>query len=390
MSQGVIILKPHRLNRIHRLFPELYRNDFYQIRGNPQPGDLVRLISDDGDFAGIGYYNPHSQIIVRVLTLRDEPIDGHFFRKRFEEALQRRRHMAFPGNTWRLVHGFADGLPGLFIDRIGETLLMQATTYYMNTHREQLAEEAARVFGAKEVLYFTHKDESEKLPETEVALMGNPPNYLEVQEAEFTWNIPWQAFYRTFFPDEREMRRQVAELTRDAESVLDVFAGIGSVGCYLAGGGRKKRIVAIEPDAGVLQQAQQFCGSQKEGNAIEWVQEEVLEALYRLQGAAELFDVVLIHPPFETRDVRQYKHVKWKYWYYIFHALPLLKPGGILLVSTRSAHFSRENLLQTVSQAASGRGMPIFLRQNLLPPPDYPYLVQYDKTCYLKVLLFQT
>jgi 23S rRNA (cytosine1962-C5)-methyltransferase len=389
MSQPVIILKPHRLNRIHRLFPELYRNDFYQIRGNPQAGDLVRLIADDGDFAGIGYFNPKSQTIVHVLTIQDEPIDRDFFARKLEQAFRRREGLSADSNTVRLFHGFADGLPGLFIDRVEETLILQATTYYMDQQRDLLGQLAAERTGASRALYLSRKDDSEMLKDAVFPLLGNLPERLPIQEGAFRWEVAPGELYRSFFPDEREIRRAVARLTQPARAVLDLFAGIGTLECAVSSNGSGKEIVAVEPGESVVHQARQFCQQKLDGAPVEWIADDPLEALYRLQEQGKQFDVVLIHPPFQTRDVREYKRIKWRYWYYVFHALPLLRPGGHLLVSTRSAHFSQDNLVQTVAQAASGRGLPIYLRETLTPPPDYPYLLQYPKTFYLKAVVCQ-
>ncbi len=389
MTQPVIILKPHRLNRIHRLFPELYRNDFYQIRGNPQAGDLVRLIADDGDFAGIGYFNPKSQTIVRVLTIQDEPIDRQFFTRKLEQAFRRRDGFSADSNTVRLFHGFADGLPGLFIDRVDETLILQATTFFMDKQRELLGQLAAELTGSSRVLYLSRKDESEMLKDAMFPLVGSVPERLQIREGAFTWEVTPAELYRSFFPDERQIRHAVARLTQPARAVLDLFAGIGTLECSIASNDTRKEIVAIEPGENMLQQARQFCQQRFDKVPVEWIADDPLEALYRLQEQGRQFDVVLIHPPFQTRDVREYKRIKWRYWYYVFHALPLLRPGGYLLVSTRSAHFSQDNLVQTIAQAASGRGLPIYLRETLTPPPDYPYLLQYPQTFYLKAVVCQ-
>ncbi len=381
------VLKRFRGEKVKNHYPVLRRNDLEQLRGNPDLGDLVRLISDEGEFVGWAYYNPACQTVLRVLTTRDEPIDLEFFRSRLRQALERRERLYLPSNVRRLVHGAADGLPGLSIDQLDSHLLIQVETAFMHRRQEELLRVIGELLQPASISYRTPDRPVEGLTEAHEILQGHLPKKLRVQENGLSFTLdPADLHTPAFYPDERDFRQKAAESTQPGERVLDLFAGLGAWSSYFLRAGAK--VTAVEPDSRIYRKNRAILKDAPEGN-LRRVNAPVLDYLIELKDEGEKFDLILIHPPFQTREQNEYKKVKGWFWYLIYHALPLLNPYGKMVITTRARYLSTDSLLQTIHQAAAGWQQRIYLREIRFQPGDYPYLVQYPESLYLKSVTVQ-
>jgi 23S rRNA (cytosine1962-C5)-methyltransferase len=136
-----IILKSGREKSVLNRHPWLFSGAIGRVEGNPQPGDLVQVMDGNGRFLATGYYNPHSQIRVRLLSWQgDEPIDAGFWHGRLQQARHNRQLLNLePATTaYRLVNAEADGLPGLIVDKYGDFLVMQSLTMGIERQKETI------------------------------------------------------------------------------------------------------------------------------------------------------------------------------------------------------------------------------------------------------------
>ncbi|MBO9362565.1 MAG: hypothetical protein J7452_10215, partial [Thermoflexus sp.] len=116
-----VVLKPYAERKLHNFYPRAFHDDIAGVHGDPEPGAVVEVRDATGTLVGRAFYNPAAHIPLRMLTRGDEPVDSEWLRRRLAEAADRRRSIR-DTNAVRLVHGEADGLPGLIVDRYGDVL----------------------------------------------------------------------------------------------------------------------------------------------------------------------------------------------------------------------------------------------------------------------------
>src|SRR5437762_7443664 len=145
----VVLVKPDRVKKLRNQYPWLYADEVAEIQGEAQAGELVELRETRGDFIARAFFNPTSHIAARVLTLDPaEKINRAFFEGRFQRALGRRLSAVPNTNALRLVHGEADQLPGLVIDRFADTLVVQFRNAGVEQFRREIIQALKKVFGA--------------------------------------------------------------------------------------------------------------------------------------------------------------------------------------------------------------------------------------------------
>jgi 23S rRNA (cytosine1962-C5)-methyltransferase len=140
MQTPTVRLRRGRLGRIRNAHPWVYKNQILKTSPAPQPGAMISLLGPDGKFIGRGYYNPRSEISVRLLTFKDEPVNKKFLSARIAEAMERRKKLAGKTDAYRIVFSEADSLPGLIADRYNDTVVFQALTLGIDKIKDLLTE----------------------------------------------------------------------------------------------------------------------------------------------------------------------------------------------------------------------------------------------------------
>jgi 23S rRNA (cytosine1962-C5)-methyltransferase len=359
-ERATLILKKGREKPVLNRHPWIFSGAIARTDGRPSPGDIVDVLASDGRWLARGYYNPRSQIQLRILSWRPEQeIDDDFWSARLEQAVGGRAVLALEPETtaYRLINAEADGLPGLIVDRYDDYLVIQCLTLGIDQRKEWLVDWLARRFRPAGVLERSDVAVRQKEGLTEVAGLrwGRlPPAPLVVHENGLQFEANLLEGHKTgLYLDQRDNRQFVCQPRFAAgREVLNVFAYTGGFAIYAAAAGAKT-IINIEDSSDLLTQAQQ----NMHRNGFDRPQDEYIvgdafQVLRRYRDTGRRFDLIILDPPkfaHSQRDVqaatRGYKDLNWL-------AMRLLRPGGLLATFSCSGLVSPE-LFQKVLFAAA-------------------------------------
>ena len=341
-----------------------------------------------GRFLGIGFINARSVITVRLLTTGDRDLDEPFFRERVERALALRRDVVAGTTAFRLVFGEGDRLPGLIVDRYGDTLVLQTLTAGMDRRKALLVRLLLELTGAGRV--YARNDPAvrrlEGLARETGWLAGGGPAEVAIEEAGAAFLVDVAAGQKTgFFLDQRENRVYAAGLMHG--EVLDVFAYTGAWAVHAARRGARVTAVEIsEPAAAMIGRHAALNGV---GDRCRVVTANAFDELRRLDRRRERFDAVVLDPPAFVktraavdRGLAGYKELNLR-------ALKLVRPGGWLISCSCSYHVSEALLEATVAEAARDAGRWVRLVERRSQARDHPAALDVPETRYVKCLLLE-
>ena len=230
-----VYLKRGKEESLHRYHPWVFSGAIQQTDKGIEEGDLVRVISNNGDFIAVGHYQQGS-ITVRVLSFRDVPIDADFWASRLSSALQMRMAVGLAtdpeNNTYRLVHGEGDLLPGLIIDVYGKTAVMQAHSIGMHLCRKEIAQELVKVMGNRlENVYYKSETTLPFMDNMENGFIYGGSDENIAVENGLRFYVDWLRGQKTgFFVDQRD-NRSLLERFAHGKRVLNMFCYTGRQQC---------------------------------------------------------------------------------------------------------------------------------------------------------------
>ncbi|MGQ9497305.1 MAG: class I SAM-dependent rRNA methyltransferase [Desulfotomaculales bacterium] len=384
-------LVPGRPREERRLHPWIYRGEIAEIAGQPVPGDVLDVVDARGRFVGRGYWNPASQIAIRILS-RDEgeAIDRDFFYRRLNIAIAYRAVVVEDTDACRLVNAEADFLPGLIVDRYGEYLVVQTLTLGIEKYKETIVGLLVELLSPTGI--YERNDASvrelEGLPLRKGVLHGACPP--EVSFAEYGlsfWADILNGQKTGFFLDQRENRRAVARYAR-GKRVLDCFCYAGGFAVHAAAAGAAE-VVAVDISADALGWAARHAAANGVAGRCRFVEANAVDYLRARAKAGEVVDLVLLDPPCCTKAkeavpgaVRGYKEINLR-------ALKLLKPGGYLATCSCSYHITENLFLAVVGAAARDARRELRLVELRRQAKDHPMLLAAPETYYLKCAILQ-
>lgn len=374
-----MVVKPGKERKVRNFYPNLYRDELEEM---PKQAGVAEAVAADGSFLAVGYLDPGSRIPFRAYRFDPGPLDRAFFLARFERALRKGEGM---GQSYRLVHGEADGLPGLVVDRFGEVLVLQVRTRGMEALREVWFPALLEAVGPKGVYERSDVEarRQEGLPERVGVVYGEVPEVLAVEEDGLIFPIPLALAQKTgFYLDQRENRRLFEGMVRPGERVLDVFSYVG--GFALRAARKGAYALAVDKDLEALAILDQV--ALRMGLKVDIRHGEALEVLRGLQG---LFDHILLDPPTLVKRPEEIPPMKRHLVDLLREALRLLAPGGYLWLSTCSYYLKAEDLLEVARRAAADRGMRLRVHALTYQPRDHPWSLHVPESLYLKTLILQ-
>ncbi|AIQ76007.1 class I SAM-dependent rRNA methyltransferase [Paenibacillus odorifer] len=213
-----VILERNRKKRLEQGHPWVYAGEVASVEGNPETGGLVDVLNHQGRFLAVGYYNPASQIRVRIVSQGPLAImDTAFFAERFANCLQHRNRFLPGADAYRLVYGEADFLPGLIVDRFGDILVVQLLTLGMDKRRAEIVEALVQVMAPRGI--YERSDvsvrELEGMEQTTGLLYGECPRHVTVSENGLKLVVDIEEGQKTgYFFDQRENRASIAPLMK--------------------------------------------------------------------------------------------------------------------------------------------------------------------------------
>ena len=389
MSKNVILRrgKEESLKRFH---PWIFSGAVMNLEGNPEEGDVVTVLDSQHNFLCQGHWQVGS-IAVRVLTFEQEPIDDAFWQKRLGEALGVRQAIGLAdseaGDTYRLVHGEGDLLPGLVIDVYGKTAVMQAHSVGMHVSREQIAVALKLVMGERlDSIYY----KSETTLPIKAAIDGGNGFLLGESHTDVAvenglrFHIDWLKGQKTgFFVDQRE-NRSLLERYSHGRSVLNMFCYTGGFSVYaLRGGAKLVHSVASSSKAVELVRANVELNFPAEPR-----HEAFAEDAFRfLDDMTVPYDLVVLDPPAFAKHRDAVKNALRGYTKLNARAMEKIAPGGILFTFSCSQAVSKEQFRTAVFTAATLAHRQVRILHQLHQPADHPVSIYHPEGEYLKGLV---
>lgn len=390
-----VVQVPRSLARRIRQGQRWVRRGEWEAAGLPvlPAGSWVQLIEKESrEFIAVAYYNPHSQIVARVVCYERGSIDAEFWHERFQQAwdLRTRWLAEWPDtNAWRWVNAEADGLPGLIVDYYDGYAVLQILTLGMDVQRDAIVE-ALRQFPVKGIAEKSvgRARQVEGLDDRVGVLWGDVPSVLTIREGGVEYLVDWVEGHKTgFYLDQRENRLWVGRHARDRQ-VLDLCAYTGSFSLAAVVGGARKA-VAVETSRKALELGERQAERLGFQDRIEWVQADVFDYLRHLVRQRAHFDVVVLDPPPLAPSRRALPNALRAYRELNRQAMRLVRSGGWLLTCTCSHHVRPEVFVRVVYQAAASIPRRFRVLAWRHQPADHPFLLSVPETAYFQALLLQ-
>lgn len=385
-------LKPGKEKSIHNRHPWIFSGAVARMDNGIPPGAVVEVVDAAGNWLARGYVNPHSQIVVRVLTWDEsEPIDRAFWESRLRRAWARRQLIAqdTTTNAYRIVHAESDDLPGLIVDRYADWLVLQSLTLGIEQWKPLIAELLLEITDSKGVYERSDAEvrSHEGLRFANGLLLGSqPPAPVVIQENSRLFSVDVYHGHKTgFYLDQRENRRRIGALCADAQ-VLNVFAYTGGFTVYaLAAGARSVANVDSSKDA--LRLADANVALNQLPSSVLSLEGDAFQVLRQLRDDGMRYDVVILDPPkfaFSRAQVlaatRGYKDIN-------LMGMQLLRPGGLLATFSCSGLVSEDLFQKVVFGASIDASREVRIIERLSQGSDHPVLLSFPESAYLKGFL---
>ncbi|MEO5673547.1 MAG: class I SAM-dependent rRNA methyltransferase [Chitinophagales bacterium] len=385
-----IILKRGRHPRIVNGHPWIYGNEIESIRGTIEAGSIADIKDERGKFIGCGYYNPRSQIAVRLLTrLQSEKINEGFFRKKLLACSDYRKKIGC-GENFRLVFGEGDFLPALIIDKFRDVFVLQTLSLGMDRWKNEIVSILKKDFEATKV-YERNDVPVRKLEGLDVqkGFLSDPfPLQFEIEEHGIKFKIDIEQGQKTgFFLDQQENRLALRNISKGAE-VLDCFCYTGAFGLYAAKFGAKK-VVALDASEDAIQQAKENISLNNFSCDFDFQTCNAFDILPQWVKEKKSFDIIILDPPSFTKSRSGVEGASRGYKEINLRAMKLIRSGGFLLTFSCSHFIDPATFFDLVAQAATDAGKTIRQVAFLSQSKDHPVVWNIPETNYLKGFLLE-
>ncbi len=387
-----IYLKPGKEESLKRFHPWVFSGAIARMDGEPEEGEVVEVYTAQKEFIAKGHFQIGS-IAVRVLTFRqDEAIDACFWRRRLDIALQMRRSIGLVGrednNTYRLVHGEGDNLPGLIIDIYARTAVMQAHSAGMHLDRMAIADALAEVMqGEIDNIYYKSETtlpyKADLFPENGFLRGGNADNV--AMEYGLNFHIDWLKGQKTgFFVDQRENRALLERYAR-GRNVLNMFCYTGGFSVYAMRGGALS-VHSVDSSAKAIDLTNKNIALNFPDDARHTAYaEDAFKFLDRMEQGA--YDLIILDPPAFAKHRDALRNALQGYRKLNARAFEKIRPGGILFTFSCSQAVNKDQFRMAVFTAAAQSGRSVRILHQLTQPADHPVNIYHPEGEYLKGLV---
>ena len=413
-------LSQHRKKRLEQGHPWVYPGEIDRIEGDPQGGDIIHIHNYAGHFLAQGFYNPLSQLVIRVMTYSEVTVDENIFYDKIEQAWKRRQWLLPAATSCRVVHGEADFLPGLIIDKYEDILVVQILALGIEVRRQWIFNALKKIFNPRGI-YERSDVPVRRLEglEERVGFVGEPfDTHVTVSENGISILVDVAEGQKTgYFFDQRENRAALKPLMtgwgerhgiKEDESgqprnasgkeiknpfwngaeVLDCFSHTGSFMLHACLYGAKK-VTCLDISEKAIEMAKENallngCLHRTEfvaANAFDFLREQVKEK--------RTWDIVILDPPAFAKNrqslegaIRGYKEIN-------LQGMKLVRAGGILVTASCSYHLSAIRFLNMLEEAATDAHKVLRLIEFRRAGIDHPVLLGSEETDYLKFAMYE-
>ena len=378
--------------------PWIYKDDI--AAKQTAMGSIVDVVSESDKFLAKAFYNPASQIALRIITRKEDSIDKDFWVSRIKKAIDYRKTIVSDTNAYRLIFSESDGLPGLVVDRYADVIVAQFATLGMDLIKDDISDILLELFKPK--AFVVRNDfpmrKFEGLAEEKLVLLDKKPGLVEVFEGDVKYIVDPLSGHKTgAYLDQRENRfivgatlavaqnRAGASPAPTALRVLDTFCYQGLFSLHLAK--IAKEVISLDSSHSALD----VLDKNLELNHIKNVttmHANVFDKLREFSHSGEKFDMIVLDPPPFAKSKKEVGGAKRGYKDLNLRAIQCLNEGGYLATFSCSYNFSEEEFLHSIRLAAADAKKGLRLIAKLGPAKDHPISITFPESNYLKGFIF--
>lgn len=384
-----IFLKRGKEESLRRFHPWIFSGAILRMNEEPEEGEVVQVYTSENEYIATGHFQIGS-IMVRVLSFDNEEIDQNFYERKLSIALDARRSIGVIGgnnNTFRLVHGEGDNLPGLVIDIYGSTAVMQAHSVGMHTDRKIIAKALKNVMG-DDLQNIYYKSETTlpykaDLGQENGFLLGHDTEDIAIENG-LKFHVDWLKGQKTgFFVDQRDNRSLLEHYSRN-RNVLNMFCYTGGFSFYaMRGGANLVHSVDSSQKAIDLTKANVELNFPND-NRHEAFAEDAFKFLDKMKFP---YDLIILDPPAFAKHKDALRNALKGYTRLNKKAFEKILPGGILFTFSCSQAVNKEQFRTAVFTAAASAGRKVRILHQLHQPADHPINIYHPEGEYLKGLV---
>ena len=388
--EKTVILKRGKEESLRRYHPWIFSGAIQRIEGKPEEGDVVTVYTNNREFIARGHVQVGS-IAVRVLTFKDEPVDRKFWESRIATAYDLRERTGISSrednNTYRLVHGEGDNLPGLIIDIYGDTAVMQAHSVGMHVNRLDIADAVKSIMGDKIKSIYYKSDTTlpykADINKDNGYIMGGNAESIST-EYGLKFHIDWLRGQKTgFFVDQRE-NRSLLEKYAKGRKLLNMFCYTGGFSIYALRGGAEI-VHSVDSSSKAIDLTNANAELNFPGDTRHTAYAE--DAFDFLDRMGNNYNLIILDPPAFAKHRDSLRNALIGYRRLNAKAIEKIQPGGILFTFSCSQVVSKENFRTAVFTAAAMAKRNVRILHQLTQPADHPVNIYHPEGEYLKGLV---
>lgn len=388
-----IQLKAGKERSLQRRHPWIFESAIAQA--SAESGETVRVVSHEGAFLGWAAFSPASKIRARVWSFEEaQKIDAQFFIAACESAVRARGRFDINSDSMRLIHGESDGLPGLIVDRYGDTLVAQFLSAGAERWKQELADALLAATGLTKL--YERSDASgralEGLPEVTGWLRGDGPTELVLHEHDWQLAVNIATGHKTgFYLDQRDSRHRFADYTRRLKfkQVLNCFCYTGGFTVAALTGGAF-HVTSIDSSGPALEKAAANVALNGfEDHQVTFMDADVNATLRKFALEGRIFDAIVLDPPKFAPTVAHAERASRAYKDINRLAFKILAPGGVLFTYSCSGGIAPDLFHKIVASAGLDAGVDGYIVERLGGAPDHPMTLNFPEGEYLKGLVIQ-
>lgn len=391
MSYKKVYLKPGKEESLKRFHPWVFSGAIARVEGEPEEGEIVDVYTSKKEFIACGHFQIGS-IAVRVLSFVQETIDHAFWVRKLSIAKDLRVALGLIGNpqnnTYRLVHGEGDNLPGLIIDVYDHTAVMQAHSAGMHVYRMEIADALSEVMGDV-IQNIYYKSETTLLFKADLLstengfIKGGSPENVAMENG-LKFHVDWLKGQKTgFFVDQRE-NRHLLERYAKGRNVLNMFCYTGGFSFYAMRGGANL-VHSVDSSAKAIDLTNENVELNFPGDTRHKAYAE--DAFKFLDRMGDQYDLIILDPPAFAKHRDALRNALRGYTKLNAKAFEKIRPGGILFTFSCSQVVNKENFRNAVFTAAAQSGRSVRILHQLTQPGDHPVNIYHPEGEYLKGLV---
>ena len=388
MEYKRIYLKRGKEESLKRFHPWVFSGAIHHADSGITEGETVRVIGADNTFLAVGHYQVGT-IAVRILSFRDVEIDSRFWHSRLSSALAMRQAIGIAdnpqNNTYRLVHGEGDHLPGLIIDVYGKTAVMQAHSIGMHLSRVEIAEQLVSVMGSRiENVFYKSETTLPFMDDMENGFLYGGSDDNTAVENGLMFYVDWLRGQKTgFFVDQRE-NRALLERFSAGKKVLNMFCYTGGFSFYAMRGGAKL-VHSVDSSAKAIELTNRNVSLNFPGDTRH---KAFCEDAFKFLDSSTLnYDLIILDPPAFAKHRGALHNALKGYTRLNMKAMQKIQPGGILFTFSCSQVVTKDHFRNAVFTAAAQARRKVRILHQLHQPADHPINIYHPEGEYLKGLV---